>query len=207
MSLTKKLVLAFLLVSLIPLGVIIAVSGRSFVKQAQHEIGMRLEDSVLQAGKSMDEFLLNCLRDTKSIASDPDLSSRDNQVINEHLSRFIGSFPYFDQVMLVDAGGRIVASSNRPSAILLNIVMCGSYDVPLAAAAHTATVATANAKTARGKANCIFNPDRLSFYRLEYRDAEARFDEARSLYRQNSYVVGEAMSKKYGKHCHRALVI
>jgi PAS domain S-box-containing protein len=115
MSLTKKLVLAFLLVSLIPIAVIVAVSQGTFVKQAQHEIGTRLEDSVLQAAKSMDEFLLDCLRDTKSIASDPDLSSPDHQIIHEHLSRFVDSFPYFDQVMLVDNKGRIVASSNRLS--------------------------------------------------------------------------------------------
>ena len=115
MSLTKKLVLALLLVSLIPIAVIVAVSQGTFVKQAQHEIGTRLEDSVLQAAKSMDEFLLGCLRDTKSIASDPDLSSPDHQIIHEHLSRFVDSFPYFDQVMLVDNKGGIVASSNRLS--------------------------------------------------------------------------------------------
>ncbi len=46
MSLTKKLVLAFLLVTLIPLGVIIWVSHRTFVEQAQQQIGTRLEESV-----------------------------------------------------------------------------------------------------------------------------------------------------------------
>src|ERR1700722_2109030 len=116
LSLTKKLVLAFFLVSLIPIGIIIAVSQRTFVKQAQDDIGTRLEESALQAGKGMDEFLLNCLRDTKSIASDPDLSSGEHRVVDEHLSRFIDSFPYFDQVMLVDPLGKIIASSNKPSA-------------------------------------------------------------------------------------------
>ena len=58
MSLTKKLVLAFLLVTLIPLDVIIWVSHRTFVQQAQQQIGTRLEDSAVEAGRSIDEFML-----------------------------------------------------------------------------------------------------------------------------------------------------
>jgi len=115
MSLTKKLLLAFLLVTLIPLGVIIWVSHETFVEQAQEQIGARLEDSVIQVGKSIDEFLVNCISDTKSIAADPDLSSGDRNAIDELLSRFTHSFPDFDQVMLVDTQGGIVASSYHPS--------------------------------------------------------------------------------------------
>src|ERR1700760_554907 len=99
-SLSKKLVLAFLLVALIPVGVIIWVSHETFVEQAQQQIGARLEDSVVQVGKSIDEFLVNCIGDTKSIAADPDLSSKDHKSIDKLLSRFTDSFPYFDQVML-----------------------------------------------------------------------------------------------------------
>ena len=43
MSLTKKLVLAFLLVTLIPLGVVIWISHRTFSDQAEQQIGTRLE--------------------------------------------------------------------------------------------------------------------------------------------------------------------
>jgi PAS domain S-box-containing protein len=114
MSLTKKLVLAFLLVTLIPIGVVFWMLRRTFVGQEQ-QVGTRLEDGVVQEGKSIDEFLLNRIRDTKSIAADPELSSREYQVINERFIRFIGSFPYFDQVMLVDTQGAIVASSNSLS--------------------------------------------------------------------------------------------
>ena len=78
MSLTKKLVLAFLLVTLIPLGVIIWVSHQTFVDQAQEQIGTRLEDSAVEVGRSIDEFMLSCLRDTKFLAADPDLSSGDH---------------------------------------------------------------------------------------------------------------------------------
>src|ERR1700722_5057933 len=115
MSLTKKLVLAFLLVTLIPLGVIIWVSHRTFVAQAQQQIGTRLEDSAVGAGRSIDEFMLSCIRDMKSLAADPDLDSGDYNLRDEHLSRFTYSFPYFDQDMLVDIQGGIVASSYRPS--------------------------------------------------------------------------------------------
>ena len=110
-SLTRKLVLAFLLVTLIPLGVIIWVSRRAFVEQAEEQIGTRLKNGVVQVGRSIDEFLLNCISDMKSVAADPDLSMRDRKIIDERLSLFTYAFPYFDQVMLVDTQGGIVASS------------------------------------------------------------------------------------------------
>jgi hypothetical protein len=55
MSLTKKLVLTFLLMTLIPIGVIIWVSRQTLVEQVQQQVGTRLKDSVVQIGKSMDE--------------------------------------------------------------------------------------------------------------------------------------------------------
>ena len=101
MSLTKNWSCPFA-EFLIPLGVVIWVSHRTFVDQAEQQIGTRLEDSVIEIGKSIDEFMLNCMRDMKSLAEDPDLSSADHQFRDEHLSRFTASFPYFDQVLLVD---------------------------------------------------------------------------------------------------------
>jgi PAS domain S-box-containing protein len=115
MSLTKKLVLAFSLATLLPLGVIIWVSHRTFVQQAQEQIGARLEDSVVQVGNSIDEFILNCIRDIKFLAADPGLSAKDHEFRDEHLFRFIYSFPFFDQVMLADDKGVIIASSNSPN--------------------------------------------------------------------------------------------
>ena len=115
MSLTRKLVLAFLLVTLVPLGAIIWVSHRTFVEQAQQQIGTRLEDSVVEAGRSIDEFMLNCIRDMKALAADPDLSAGDHKLRDQHLADFTYSFPYFDQVMIVDTQGGIIASSYTPS--------------------------------------------------------------------------------------------
>jgi signal transduction histidine kinase/CheY-like chemotaxis protein/HPt (histidine-containing phosphotransfer) domain-containing protein len=114
MSLPKKLVLALSLVTLIPLGVIL-VSHWTFVRQARQQVGIRLEDSVVEVGRSMDEFMLNCLRDLKSLAADPDLASEEHGFRTEPLSRFTYSFPSFDQVMLVDTQGGIVASSRSTS--------------------------------------------------------------------------------------------
>jgi signal transduction histidine kinase/DNA-binding response OmpR family regulator/HPt (histidine-containing phosphotransfer) domain-containing protein len=115
MSLTKKIVLAFLLVTLLPLGVIIWISHRTFVDQAQQQIGTRLEDSVIEVGRSIDEFMVNCTRDMKSLATDPDLTAEDHQFRDEHLARFTYVFPFFDQVMLADTQGGIVASSYGPN--------------------------------------------------------------------------------------------
>ena len=82
MSLTKKFVLTFLLVTLIPIGVIIWVSRQTLVEQAQQQIGTRLEDSVVQVGKSMDEFMFNSIRNIQTIAADPDMSSGNLNVAN-----------------------------------------------------------------------------------------------------------------------------
>jgi PAS domain S-box-containing protein len=112
MSLTTKLVLAFLLVTLVPLGVIIWVAHRTFVEQAERQVGGQLENSVVQVGKSMDEFMLKCTRELKSLVTEPDLSSGDYELINEQLSSFVYSFPYFNEVMFADAQGTVLASSD-----------------------------------------------------------------------------------------------
>src|ERR1700731_1263538 len=114
MSLTKKLVLAFLLVTMVPLGAIIGVLHYTFVEHAEGQVGARLEDSVIQRGKSVDEFMFSCIRGMKDLAEDSELSSGDSDATNKHLSRYIHSFPYFGEVMLVDAQGTVIASSSPP---------------------------------------------------------------------------------------------
>jgi PAS domain S-box-containing protein len=114
-SLTKKLILAFLLVTVVPLGVVIWVSHRTFVGYAERQVGTRLEDSVVQAGRDMDEFILGCIRDMKALAADPDLITEDRDDLDKRLSRFTYTFPYFDEFMLVDATGVVVASSYAPA--------------------------------------------------------------------------------------------
>jgi Cache domain len=115
MSLTNKLVLAFLLVTLVPLGVIIWVSQRTLVEQAQQQIGARLEDSVAQAAKSIDVFMLNSISNISTPAADPGMSLGDHKLIGEELSRLAFSVPYFGQIMFVDTQGEIVASSHTLS--------------------------------------------------------------------------------------------
>ena len=114
MALTKKLVLAFLLVTMVPLGAIIGVLHYTFVEHAEGQVGARLEDSVTQRGKSVDEFMFSCIRGMKDLAEDSELSSGDSDATHKHLSRYIHSFPYFDEVMLVDAQGTVIASSSPP---------------------------------------------------------------------------------------------
>jgi two-component system sensor histidine kinase/response regulator len=115
MSLTKKLVLTFLLVTLIPIAVIIWVSRQTLVEQAQQQIGTRLQDSVVQVGKSMDEFMFNSIRNIQTVAADPDMSSGDLSVANSHLARLAYSFSLFDEVVLVNPLGVIIASSDSSS--------------------------------------------------------------------------------------------
>ena len=112
MSLTKKLVLAFSLVTMVPLGTIIVVLHHTFVQHAEEQVGTRLEDSVIQVGKSVNEFMFSCIRGMKDLAEDPELTSEDRDVTDKQLSRYIHSFPYFGEAMLVDAHGTVIDSSS-----------------------------------------------------------------------------------------------
>jgi PAS domain S-box-containing protein len=112
MSLTKKFVLTFLLVTLIPIGVIVFVSRQTLVEQAEQQIGTRLEDSAVQVGKSMDEFMFNSIRNIQTMAANPDMGSGNLGVANGDLARLTYSFSFFDQVMLVNSQGVIIASSD-----------------------------------------------------------------------------------------------
>jgi PAS domain S-box-containing protein len=114
MSLTRKLVLAFLLVTMVPLGTIIGLLHYSFVQHAEEQVGTRLEDSVIQVGKSVDEFMFSCIRGMKDLAQDSELTSGDRETTHKQLSRYIHSFPYFGEIMLVDAHGTVIASSSSP---------------------------------------------------------------------------------------------
>src|SRR3984893_12636024 len=115
MSLTKKLVLTFLLITLIPIGVIIWVSRQTLVEQAQQQIGTRLEDSVVQIGKSMDEFMFNSIHNIQTMAANPDMSLGDLKVANGDLARLTYSFSFFDQVVLVNPQDAIIASADSAS--------------------------------------------------------------------------------------------
>ena len=115
MSLTKKFVLTFLLVTLFPIGVIILVSRQTLVEQAQQQIGTRLKDSVVQVGKSMDEFMSNSIHNVQTMAANPDMGSGNLDIANGDLARLTYSFSIFDQVMLVNSRGVIIASSDSTS--------------------------------------------------------------------------------------------
>ena len=101
--------------TLIPIGVIIWVSRRTLVEQAQQQIGTRLKDGVVQVGKSMDEFMFNSIHNIQTMAANPDMSSGDLNMANGDLARLTYSFSFFDQVMLVNPQGVIIASSDSAS--------------------------------------------------------------------------------------------
>ena len=100
---------------MIPIGVIIWVSRQTVVEEAQQQIGARLKDSVVQVGKSMDEFMFNSIHNIQTLATDPDMSSGKLDTVNGDLARLTYSFSFFDQVMLVNPQGVIIASSDSTS--------------------------------------------------------------------------------------------
>ena len=101
--------------TLIPLGVIIWVSHQTLVEQAQKQIGARLKDSVVQVGKSMDEFMFNSIRNIQTLAVNPDMSLENLDAADRDLARLTYSFSFFDEVMLVNPQGVVIASSDSSS--------------------------------------------------------------------------------------------
>jgi hypothetical protein len=74
-------------VILIPVGVIIWVSRQTLVAQAQDQISTRLKDSVVQVGKSMDEFMFNAIRNVQTQAAKPVMGLGDLRVARDDLAR------------------------------------------------------------------------------------------------------------------------
>jgi CheY-like chemotaxis protein len=99
---------------MVPLCAVIGVLYFTSVKHAKEQVGTRLEDSVIQVGKSVDEFMFSCTRGMRDLAEDAELSSGDRNAIQENFLRYIHSFPYFVEFMLVDAQGKVIASSSPP---------------------------------------------------------------------------------------------
>jgi hypothetical protein len=64
------------------------VSHQTVVEQAERQIGMQLEDTVIQVGKRMDEFMLNRTSALKSLVTDPDLNSEDDELIKQTIVLF-----------------------------------------------------------------------------------------------------------------------
>jgi hypothetical protein len=65
------------------------------VEHAEGQVGARLEDSVIQGGKSVDEFMFSCIRGMKDLAVHSELSSGDRDATHKQLSRYIPLFPLF----------------------------------------------------------------------------------------------------------------
>jgi hypothetical protein len=87
---------------------IVLVSRQTLIEQAEQQIGTRLEDSAVQVGKSMDEFMFNSIRNIQTMAANPDMGSLNLDIANGDLARLTYSFSFFDQVMLVNSQGVII---------------------------------------------------------------------------------------------------
>jgi hypothetical protein len=130
MSLSKKLVFVFLLVTMVPLSAIIGVLHYTFVEHAEGQVGARLEDSVIQCGKSADKFMFSCIHGMKDLAEDSELSSGDSDATRKKLSRCIHSFPLFrrshacghprhgDRLLIPAEGGHVVVHSVRTTRVV-----------------------------------------------------------------------------------------
>ena len=116
MTITRKLTLSFLAVSLIPLVVFLSILYPALVSEMESMISVRLRDSVTQSARTIDEFMGTRVKDLQALAKSPFLVTGSNEEISKLLAVQVRFYPYYRAYHYVDSLGSIVASSD-PAAI------------------------------------------------------------------------------------------
>ena len=114
MTLNKKLVLAFIAVTALPFAVLVWVLSIPAIHQSEVLTGARLQDNVVQAARFIDQFMVSCVRDMKSFASNTSYLNEDTTENNRQLAKLTHYYPYFSEMSFIDPAGKIAASSYSP---------------------------------------------------------------------------------------------
>jgi PAS domain S-box-containing protein len=112
MTLRGKLVLAFVAVTAIPFLALVWMLSISTIRQSETFVGARLQDSVSQAARLIDQFMISSLREMKAFAAAPIYGGSDIRAISGPLEQLTYFYPYYSEISLVTAEGIVVASSN-----------------------------------------------------------------------------------------------
>jgi PAS domain S-box-containing protein len=114
MTLIQKLLGAVLVTVIGPTAVVIAVLWTNTLRNSERLVGARLQDNIVQAAHSIDDLMLNYVRDMQSIGSSTFLFKASPADISTRLTSYTQIYPYFAQLVLCDLEGRIRASSHAP---------------------------------------------------------------------------------------------
>ena len=89
MSLSRKLLLAFVILAIGPLAAVILVFRLTFAPKAEWMVGGRLQDNAVQTARAVGNFMLTCLRDFKALAEAVELlrDSHSPATISSRLAR------------------------------------------------------------------------------------------------------------------------
>jgi PAS domain S-box-containing protein len=113
MTLTRKLVLAFAAVIVVPFAALIWVLAGPTIRQTEDFVGARLEDDIVQSTRFIDEMMMSSLREMKSFAASFASSPSAPELIEKRLEHFTYYYPYFTRLSLVAPDGIVTGSTDR----------------------------------------------------------------------------------------------
>lgn len=112
MTISRKLVLTMLGVAITPLCIGLYYGNQIVVRQTEQLVGTRLQDSIEQTARAIDQFMLEAKRSMHDFVDDA-LDHRDDlALLSKKLRARTYTHPVFNELDFVDPTGKIVASSN-----------------------------------------------------------------------------------------------
>ena len=112
MTLTRKLVLAFAAVIVVPFAALVWMLAGPTIRQSEEFAGARLQDNVVQAARLMDEMMRSSVRDTRSLVASFAYTHDSAARSNARLEEFTRHYPYFTRISLIRADGLVTTSSD-----------------------------------------------------------------------------------------------
>jgi hypothetical protein len=115
MRLRPKLLIAFLSLTMLPLGLLGVMLYRSTVLHTERLIGRRLKDNVLQAAEAIDGFMGDRVEDMRFFSQSAAFVGGRPSAISAQLGLDVTAHPFYSQLLYVGARGRVLAASDSAS--------------------------------------------------------------------------------------------
>src|SRR3569832_2025550 len=112
MTLTRKILVALLSLTIGPLAVAAAALYPMVQHQTQTLVGGRFEDSLVPTARAIDNLLLDALRGMQLTMNDAVIRDGTSDDVARYLRTISYVYPYLRRVYLADEAGRILASSD-----------------------------------------------------------------------------------------------
>ena len=115
-TLSRRLLVPFIVGVLIAMVIMIAVVSVIALRQATNQTVMQMARDAQTASRDVATFFQNGQSLITDVADDPELLAGDSQLRGAHLAAALQQGPYFEQLVLIDAQGRVInAYPNEPS--------------------------------------------------------------------------------------------